>query len=79
MKRKLIYQLVIVVVFVLVLNTRPLVAKSPPKKGGVMPEINLPVPKDPTHRSYLGLSAEGLFKIPQTKAEVVIIEIFSMY
>lgn len=79
MKRKLIYQLVIVIVFVLVLNTRPLVAKSPPKKGEVLPEINLPVPKDQGHRNYLGLSGEGFFKISRIKAEVVIIEIFSMY
>jgi len=79
MKRMLIYHLVAITIFVLTFNARPVVAKSPPKKGGVMPEINLPVPKDQGHRNYLGLSGEGLFKIPQTKAEVVIIEIFSMY
>ncbi|NVM22612.1 MAG: TlpA family protein disulfide reductase [Desulfobacterales bacterium] len=54
-------------------------ADAPLKKGDVLPQINLPVPKDPGHKSYLGLSGEGEFKIPQTKAKVIIIEIFSMY
>ena len=37
------------------------------------------MPKDPFLRSYLGLSGEGLFEISEIKAEVVIIQIFSMY
>ncbi|MBW2602227.1 MAG: hypothetical protein JRD47_09970 [Deltaproteobacteria bacterium] len=45
----------------------------------MLPEINLPVPKNPAHRSYLGLSEEGNFKIPQIKADVVIIEILNVY
>jgi len=51
----------------------------PPEKGGVLPEIKIPVPVNATDRSYLGLKSIGLFKIPQIKAKVVIIEIFSMY
>jgi peroxiredoxin len=56
-----------------------LAANKPPEKGEVLPVMNLPTPKNPDERSYLGLSGSGLFKIPQIKAKVVIIEIFSMY
>jgi peroxiredoxin len=56
-----------------------LAAGKPPEKGEVLPVINLPVPKNPGARNYLGLSGSGLFKIPQIKANAVIVEIFSMY
>ena len=54
-------------------------APSPITKGDVLPAINLPLPKSPEERGYLGLSGSGNFKIPQIKAKAVIIEIFSMY
>ncbi len=47
--------------------------------GHELPEIILPVPKDISHKNYLGLTGDGTFKIPEVKAGVVIIEIFSMY
>jgi thiol-disulfide isomerase/thioredoxin len=56
-----------------------LAADKPPQKGEVLPAINLPIPKSPEEKSYLGLSGGGTFKIPQIKAKAVIIEIFSMY
>ena len=56
-----------------------LAANKPPEKGEVLPVMNLPTPKNPDERSYLGLFGSGLFKIPQIKAKVVIVEIFSMY
>ncbi|OGP87492.1 MAG: hypothetical protein A2156_10785 [Deltaproteobacteria bacterium RBG_16_48_10] len=54
-------------------------AESPPSKGGVLPALNLTTPKNPVEKGYLGLTGEGLFKIPQIKTKVVIVEIFSMY
>jgi hypothetical protein len=39
----------------------------------------LPIPKDPAEKAYLGLSGDGFFKVTQIKAEVVVIEIFSLY
>ncbi|HUU41486.1 MAG TPA: redoxin domain-containing protein [Desulfatiglandales bacterium] len=51
----------------------------PPEKGDLLPDIALPVPDNPSQRSYLGLSDQTVFKIPEIKAKVVIIEIFSMY
>jgi len=51
----------------------------PPVKGDVLPEIKITVPQNVTDRRYLGLERSGFFKIPQIKATIVIIEIFSMY
>jgi peroxiredoxin len=56
-----------------------LAANQPPQKGEVLPVINLPIPKDPDEKNYLGLSGSGFFRIPQIKAKAVIVEIFSMY
>jgi len=56
-----------------------LAANQPPQKGEGLPAINLPVPKNPDEKNYLGLSGSGTLKISQIKAKVVIVEIFSMY
>ena len=50
-----------------------------PVKGDVLPEIKITVPQNATDRNYLGLERNGTFTIPQIKATIVIIEIFSMY
>jgi thiol-disulfide isomerase/thioredoxin len=78
MKRKLI-PLALMVFFFLTASSFIHAADKPPQKGESLPVINLPIPKNPAEKSYLGLSGEGSFKISQIKAEVVIIEIFSMY
>lgn len=78
MKRELSC-LSIAAVFFLVWQCGTVVAKCPPREGDVLPEINLPLPEDRSHRDYLGLSGEDRFKIPEIKAKVVIVEIFSMY
>jgi len=52
---------------------------SPLAEGKKLPDIELTIPKNQEHQQYLGLTGEGTFKIPQIKAKVVIIEIFSMY
>ena len=56
-----------------------LAANLPPVKGSVLPPIKLPVPEDPDEKEYLGLPGGIFFRIPQIKARVVIIEIFSLY
>jgi thiol-disulfide isomerase/thioredoxin len=78
MKRILI-GFVLAVVFSLPISLSAFAADKPPQKGEALPAMNLPIPKSPGEKSYLGLSGEGSFKIPQIKAKVVIIEIFSMY
>jgi hypothetical protein len=79
MKRIFICRLAVVAMLVLIFHAGLMAATSPPQEGGVLPEIDLPVPKDLAHRDYLGLAGDDPFQIPQIKAEVVIIEIFSMY
>ncbi len=54
-------------------------ANKPPEKGEVLPDINLPIPKNLDEKNYLGISGSGLFKIPQIKAKAVVVEIYSMY
>ena len=54
-------------------------AVEPPPEGGVLPQLELPVPEDAQARAYLGLPGTGKFTIPEIKARLVIIEIFSMY
>jgi thiol-disulfide isomerase/thioredoxin len=54
-------------------------ANVPPSRGGALPPITLAVPEDPDEKEYLGLSGNSSFSIPQIKAKVVIIEIFSLY
>lgn len=55
------------------------VAGDAPRPGESLPSITLPVPEGADHRAYLGLSGNNRFKIGQIQAQVVIIEIFSMY
>jgi peroxiredoxin len=52
---------------------------TPPEKGEMLPEVTLAVPDNPAYRDYLGLSKGNTFKIPEIRATVVIIQIFSMY
>jgi hypothetical protein len=52
---------------------------QPPPEGGLLPDIVLTTPKSPELQNYLGISGKQTFKIPEIKAEVVIIEIFNMY
>jgi hypothetical protein len=54
-------------------------ASKPPAVGGQLPEFTLPVPKSDEHQKYLGLAGKESFKISEIRADVVIIEIFSMY
>jgi hypothetical protein len=52
---------------------------SPPAEGGVLPPIDLGAPQSAEYQQYLGISGKKTFTIPEIKAEVVLIEIFSMY
>ncbi len=54
-------------------------AAGPPAKGEPFPALMLPAPKSVDEKNYLGLSGTGAFKISQIKAQVALIEVFSMY
>lgn len=77
--KKIVILLAVMAILSLGLGFSALTANKPPEKGEVLPVINLPIPKNPVEKGYLGLSGDGFFKIPQIKANVVIVEIFSMY
>lgn len=80
MKKNILRPLLVMCFIFLVVA--PLRAASPPAVGGALPDFKLPFPKESADKNYLNISGSffsGSFKIPQIKAEVVIIEIFSMY
>ena len=52
---------------------------KPPAEGGILPEIVLSAPENSELQQYLGVTGKKTFAIPEIKAEVVLIEIFSMY
>lgn len=57
-------------------------AAAPPAPGGVLPDFSLPLPKETADKSYLNISGSffsGSFQIPQIRANVVILQVFSMY
>ncbi|OQX06294.1 MAG: hypothetical protein BWK80_50960 [Desulfobacteraceae bacterium IS3] len=55
-------------------------AASPPAVGETCPDIRLSFPKNSEHLTYLGLASQGnTFSPAQIKADMVIIQIFSMY
>ena len=68
-----------VVTTLLVFTQKTFADGNPPLKGDALPEILLPIPQDQDHREYLGLDGNGFFQIPRIQAQIVIIEIFSMY
>ncbi|MEJ5365754.1 MAG: TlpA disulfide reductase family protein [Desulfosoma sp.] len=50
-----------------------------PGVGQSFPPIALEAPKDPAMRTYLGIGAAQTFTVDQVDADVVVVEIFSMY
>jgi len=52
---------------------------KPPAEGGILPQIVLSVPENLELQQYLGVAGKKTFTIPEIKAEVVLIEIFSLY
>jgi hypothetical protein len=71
---------VLAVILVIFLSAgSALAAAQPPPEGGVLPDMEFSVPKNMENREYLGLSGKDTFRIPEIKADVVILEIFSMY
>ena len=77
--KKIYLTLIVINILVLTLVFPALPANKPPAKGETLPVFNLPIPKSPAEKGYLGLSGDGFFKIPQIKTKVVIVEIYSMY
>ena len=77
--KKIPMTLATVVIFFAFLHSLAFGSNAPPVKGDVLPNMKITVPQDAIDRSYLGLERSGTFTIPQIKATIVIVEIFSMY
>jgi thiol-disulfide isomerase/thioredoxin len=77
-KAGILLYLIAVVVSLLFLDTQSFGFKTP-QNGDVLPDIEIPVPNNKAEKDYLGIAGGQFFQIPQIKASVVIIEIFSMY
>lgn len=75
--KRFLFPLLLSVFFALGMLQTP--QAGPPAKGGTLPTFSLEVPKDPIEKAYLGLEGEGSFKVPQVEADVVVVEIFSLY
>ena len=68
-----------VLIFFLVFHNFLYAGGKTPLKGDVFPDITLTVSEKTLENDYLGLTAKGSFRISGIKAEVLIIEIYSMY
>jgi len=77
--KKILAPFVILIILFSTMILPAVAANKPPEKGETLPAFNLPIPKNSIERSYLGISGDGFFKIPQIKTKVVIVEIYSMY
>lgn len=76
--KKILYGLIMVVsvmVFVQAISA----AGRTPSTGEPFPDITLAMPEKSIQKEYLGLKGSGSFRLSQIKAELLIIEIFSMY
>ena len=70
----------VVIVFLSWTLHAPVFAEGPfPVKGGKLPMIRLPIPKDSSEKIYLGLSGDDFFEIPQIRSKGVLIKIFNLY
>ena len=77
--KKIILYFVVVLVVSFMFNFESAAEKNRKfQKGSQLPEITLFAPKAPNHQEYLGVSGSGSFKIPDIKADVVIVEIFGV-
>lgn len=71
-------QLVIGAMMVFFFSSNVVAEINPPAKGGVLPDFTLKTPQDSEAAKYLGVKGDT-FTIPSIQAEIVIIQIFSMY
>jgi peroxiredoxin len=72
---------IILVPLIAFMPTESALAADALKKGGVLPDFELPMPSDSNHLSYLGLkpSQGKTFRLDQIKQKWLLIEIFNMY
>jgi len=78
MKKSILYFVVVLVVSFMVNFASAVEKKVSSQKASQLIGVALSVPKASNHQEYLGVSGSGSFKIPDIKADVVIVEIFGV-
>ena len=78
MMKKFLYGF-IMVVSIMAFGQAISAADRTPAAGELFPDIALAMPEKSIQKEYLGLKGNGSFRLSQIKAELLIIEIFSMY
>ena len=77
MKKFFLFMMIFSFLLFLILPVRS--ANVTPVKGEAFPDIRLTIPDKAGEREYLGITGKGNFKLSQIKADLIILEIFSMY
>ncbi len=83
--KRIFIAMLILVFYILLLSLDDGHAVQPPPVGGQLPDFELSIPAGDNDKAYLGLAGDmlyfgkGVFKVPQMGAQVVILEVFSMY
>jgi peroxiredoxin len=78
MMKKFLHALIMVVSILVIVQVISAAGRTP-STGEPFPDITLPIPEKSVQKEYLGLKGNGTFRLSQIKAELLIIEIFSMY
>jgi len=76
---KKVYILACILILTFFLTYPVFAGNDPPIEGCMLPQITLMVPENPDHQKYLGVTGKSIFILTGIKADVVIIEIFSIY
>ena len=77
--KKITITVATIAIFIIFFHAPVSGSNKTPKKGDTLLEIKMTVPQNDLERRYLGLERGETFIIPQIKATIVIVEIFSMY
>jgi peroxiredoxin len=78
MMKKFLYGLIMVVSVMTFVQAISAAGRTP-STGEPFPDITLAMPEQSVQKEYLGLKGKGSFRLSHIKAELLIIEIFSMY
>lgn len=78
MKKRFLVMTVLVCCAVIFAGTSAATAGAP-RVGEAFPVIEIPMPKDRTGMDYLGFQRGQTFEISRVKADLVILEVLSMY
>src|ERR1035437_7527095 len=85
MKKRLFATMMLLFAILLVFTRVNGHAMQPPPVGGEVPDFELTIPSDANDKAYLNLPVgmyafgRGAFKVPQIKAPIIILQVFSMY